>query len=164
MIYSKRLVLSLIAISLCACKKPIVDGYTMPDPLIFVLLNKQGKNLLTSVDTPLRIYSYGYTNKLSYLNYTNGFNPIIGGDSTANFPYKFAYSNLEPAIISSNGVKDWYLELNGKTDTLHYDIQETRPTARFDRYDVIAVSFNGKPVAPATTLDGSAYYVLQRRH
>lgn len=152
-------------LSLCACKKAVIDGYDMPDPLTFVLLNRQGYNLITSVKSPLKIWSFTPQGKLFTLDYTGkAFNPITASDSTVLFPYKFLYNNLEIPVDSDLGSKEWYLELNGKVDTLHYDVQHTRPDDRFHQYDVLSVLFNGKPVVLTNTPGVVPYYVFQRQH
>ena len=163
----RRLVLfsvGMLVIALSACKKPIIDGYELPDPLTFVLLDKQGHNLITSLNSSLKIWSFTPQGKQFYLDYTGkDFQPIAAADSTVSFPYKFLYNNAELGVESSLGSKEWYLELNNKVDTLHYDVQHTRPNDRFHQYDVLSVRFNGKPIAPIMTPGVVPYYVFQRQ-
>ena len=155
----------MLLIGLCACKNPVIDGYELPDPLSFVLVNKQGVGLIKSGNSPLKIWAFTSQGKQFYLDYTGKeFHPIAPADSTAVFPYKFFYSNAELGVESSLGSKEWYLELNGKVDTLHYDVQRTRPNDRFHQYDVLSVLFNGKPVTPVATPGITPYYVFQRQH
>jgi len=79
---------------------------------------------------------------------------------TAPAKYAFYYSSLDASVVSSNGTKTFYLELGGKTDTLYYDVQETRPSNPLDKYDIALVKFNGKPVA--VDPDQLSVYPLRR--
>lgn len=121
--------------------------------------------MITSTNSPLRIWSFTPQGKQFYLDYTGKeFKPIVAADSTSIFPYKYLYSNTEPGIESSLGSKTWYLESGGKIDTLYYDVQHTRPNDRFHQYDVLSVLFNGKAIAPVNTPGVVPYYVFQRQH
>lgn len=64
--------------------------------------------------------------------------------------------------VSSDGYKTFYLELGGKTDTLFWDVQKTNPKDPLDKYDIVSVTFNGKPVL--IDQDQRPVYPLQRRH
>ncbi|AMR27949.1 hypothetical protein A0257_13185 [Hymenobacter psoromatis] len=66
------------------------------------------------------------------------------------------------SLASADGYKIFYLELGGKTDTLFWDVQKTRPNDPLDKYDIVSVKFNGKPVA--IDQDQLPIYPLQRLH
>lgn len=151
----KGMALVFVLLGAAACKKVQTD--VLPEPLRFVLVDPLGHNLLTSTATPLRVSALDANGKRFYLpDPGSAAGSIVAEDSTAVFPYKFYYQNVEPALDSGQGSKDWYLELGGKTDTLHYDVQGVR---------VASVLFNGKPVALTSTQAGLAsYYRLQRAH
>ena len=140
----------------------------MPGSLEFVLLDRSGQELLTSEDTPIKISSFNSSGRRFYLSdlseYPDGKTKLVKiSIPTASYPYHFYYSTLGMPLASSNGSKEWYLELNGRTDTLHYDVRRTRPDAAFNQYDVVSISFNGRSVV--THYDsGSPYYILQRRN
>lgn len=151
----KGFVLVCVLLGTAACKKVPTD--VLPEPLRFVLVDPLGHNLLTSAATPLRVSALDANGKRFYLPDPGSVaGLLVAEDSTAVFPYKFYYQNVEPALDSAQGSKDWYLELGGKTDTLHYDVQGVR---------VASVLFNGKPVTLTPTQPGLAsYYRLQRMH
>jgi hypothetical protein len=149
----------LLALSALAvgCKQN-ADDKDIPPALHFALLDKQGNNLLTSTSTPLQVSTIDANGKTIMLG-----SECAGGGCTmirsaaaggATAPkYAFVYSSLGAALASQSGSKTWYLELNGKTDTLYFDVQHTR-------YET--VRFNGQPaiIDPAQL----PVYVFQRRH
>ncbi|MDJ0364301.1 hypothetical protein QMK33_04000 [Hymenobacter sp. H14-R3] len=148
----KILLIFLAFLSLCGCKKPAnPTGNTMPPPINFALLDKQGNQLLTSTSTPIKVYFLKGTQPV-YLG-----SECAGGGctmvretytSTGNPKYSYKYSSLDMSLVSADGVKTFYLELGGKTDTLVWDVQKTKPNDPLNKYDVVAVLFNGKPVIP----------------
>lgn len=142
---------ALLFVSLTACKKNLPDGNDFPPALNFVLLDKQGNNLLTSISTPIKvsIVSKGQTVFLGDECAGGGCTMVRPGYSSGSTPpkYAFYYGSLGASVVSSNGTKTFYLELGGKTDTLYYDVQEVRPNNPFDKYDVVSVKFNGKSIA-----------------
>ncbi|GAA3977925.1 hypothetical protein [Hymenobacter antarcticus] len=149
-----------------SCEEPVKpNGNVMPDPLVFVLLDKQGNELFTSEDTPIRVSSFNSRGQRFYIEsqteYPDGKTKMIQPTSPSA-PYRFVYSSLGIPLASSQGSKEWYLELNGKTDTLHYDVRHARPKALYNQFDVVAVSFHGKPVAASGDPLKSVYYVLRR--
>ncbi len=77
--------------------------------------------------------------------------------------YDFYYSSLDAALSSSGGMKTWYIELGGKTDTLYYDVQKTRPNDPVDKFDTKAVLFNGQ-VALQEDPGQPPLYVFRRKH
>ncbi len=163
----KRLLILLsAALSSCYTATPVPNGNDMPEQIRFVLLNAQGIPLLTSVSTPLVVATQTAPGTL----YTLGFECQDGGcrminefAPTAQYPYPFFYSSLEMALFSVRGNKQWLLTLNGKTDTLYCDVQRTRPNDPLDQFDVVGVTFNGRPVSIDKTIMPWAY-VLRRRH
>ncbi|OWP61638.1 hypothetical protein CDA63_18260 [Hymenobacter amundsenii] len=76
--------------------------------------------------------------------------------------YAFYYSSLGASLASSNGSKTWYVEVDGKTDTLYYDVQKTRPNDPSFKYDVNAVVFNGQ-VALQEDPGQPPLYVFRRK-
>jgi|GEM_PF-1478768 len=162
--------LLLLMLSLSSCNKEPVkpNGNDMPYPMQFVLLDKQGNELFISEDTPIKVSSLNSSGQRFYVDnhseYPDGKNKVIKAVTpSATYPYHFIYSALTMPIASSNGSKEWYLELNGRTDTLHYDVQHTRPSATYNQYDVVSISLNGQPVVAHGDVN-SPYYVLQRKH
>ncbi|OWP62618.1 hypothetical protein CDA63_13330 [Hymenobacter amundsenii] len=85
-----------------------------------------------------------------------------GRVGTAVPGYAFYYSTLGASLASSDGLKTWYLTLGGKTDTLYYDVQKTRPNDPLFRYDVKAVLFNGQ-VALREHPSQPPLYVFRRK-
>lgn len=79
-----------------------------------------------------------------------------------NPKYPFYYSSGGASEVSASTTKTFYLELNGKTDTLYYDVQLVRPNDPLDKYEIKSVVFNGI-VAP-TDPDQYSIYVFRRRH
>lgn len=160
--------LVLLLVLTTGCEEPVKpNGNVMPNPLYFVLLDKQGNELFTSTDTPIRISSFNSKGKRFYIEsgteYPDGNTKMIRPTLfSAEYPYHFVCSSLSIPLASSQGSKEWYLELNGKTDTLHFDVRHNRPDALYNQFDVVAVSFNGKPVADNGSLLTSVYYVLRR--
>ena len=151
-----------LTLGLTACKHPCMD--IMPNRLYFVLLDKQGQNLLTNVQAPLKMYTYDLTGKTSDID-LNSPKAIFESDFPESLPSKCAFASGYPAGLSASGTKEFYLELNGKTDTLHYDVQRIAGLQSCtDRYEVAAITFNGKPVMPHSLGGTEAYYVLQRAH
>jgi len=149
-----------------SCEEPVKpNGNDMPHPLVFVLLDKQGNELFTSEDTPIKVSSFNNGGQRFYIEsqtqYPDGKTKMIQPTSPSA-PYRFIYYSLFVPLISSQGSKEWYLELNGKTDTLRYDVRHARPKALYNQFDVVAVSFNGKPVAASVGPLNSSYYVLRR--
>ncbi len=82
--------------------------------------------------------------------------------STRTPKYDFYYSSLGAALASSEGSKTWYIELGGKTDTLYYDVQKTRPNDPLFKYDIKAVVFNGQ-VALQEDPGQPPLYVFRRK-
>ena len=74
--------------------------------------------------------------------------------ATGKPKYSFSYCSLDLAEVSQNGIKTFYLELGGKTDTLVYDVQRGQSNP-------IPV-FNGKPVA--IDQDQLPIFPLRRLH
>jgi hypothetical protein len=85
-----------------------------------------------------------------------------GHSATGNPKYPFYYSSVGASEVSASTTKTFYLELNGKADTLNYDVQLVRPNDLLDKYEIKSVIFNGK----AAPVDPKQYsiYVFQRRH
>lgn len=160
--------LLLIVLNISGCNKEPAkpNGNDMPYPMQFVLLDKQGQELFTSEDTPIKVSSLNSSGQRFYVDnrseYPDGKSKVIKVTiPSATYPYHFIYNALTMPIASSNGSKEWYLELNGRTDTLHYDVQHTRPNAPYNQYDVASISLNGQPVVAHGDVN-SPYYVLQR--
>lgn len=159
----------LLSLSVSCSKEPgVPNGNVMPDPIVFVLLDKQGDELFTSEDTPIQVSSFNKAGQRFYIKsnveYPDGKIKMIQSIApTTEFPYHFFYASLGMPLASGDGSKEWYLELNGKTDTLHYDVRHTRPNALYNQYDVIAVSFNGQPVEASGDPRKRLYYVLRRQ-
>lgn len=151
------LVLGLLACQ--ACNRTVIpNNNIMPVPLMFHLLDKQGVSLLTSVNTPIRVYSFDQNGQAQYL----GSECQSGGCTMVRAsgpPYGFGYQSLWASQSSAAGIKTWYIELGGKTDTLYYDVRETRPNNPLDQYDIVSVKFNGETIPLSVPP-----YVLQRRH
>lgn len=165
----KYALLVLFAGLACGCKKdPIPNGNVVPPALEFVLLDKQGNNLLASIATPIRISAVKSNGETGFLGQEcagGGCTMIRAANrySTRNPKYDFYYSSLDAALSSSEGVKTWYIELGGKTDTLYYDVQQTRPNDPSDKFDTKAVIFNGR-VALQEDPEQPPLYVFRRRH
>jgi len=62
--------------------------------------------------------------------------------------YSYKYSSLDMSLVSADGIKTFYIDFGGKVDTLFCDVQKTKPNDPLDKYDVVSVLFNGKPVVP----------------
>ncbi|NKI92058.1 hypothetical protein HBN54_004682 [Hymenobacter sp. 1B] len=161
--------MSLLLLTSSCSQEPVKpNGNVMPMPIYLVLLDKQGNELLTSEDTPLVVSSFNSQGQRFYVSslneYPDGKTKLITAIvPSLIFPYHFVYHSITMPLASSNGSKDWYLELNGKTDTLRYDVQHTRPQALNNQYDVMPVSFNGQSVAVSGGSPDNPYYVLRRR-
>ena len=157
-----------ILTSVSCTKTPVTpNGNDMPYPMQFVLLDKQGNELFISEDTPIKVSSFNSRGQRFYIDnqseYPDGNIKLIKSITpSSTYPFRFIYSSLSIPLASSDGSKEWYLELNGKTDTLYYDVRRTRPEALTNQYDVISVSFNSKPVAASGDPLNSPYYVLRR--
>ena len=141
------------------------NGNVMPPDLEFVLLDKQGNNLLTSISTPIKV-SWVNQGKTSYLGDEcagGGCTMVREGHSPSGKPkYAFYYSSLGASQVSASTSKTFYIELGAKTDTLFYDVQKTRPNDPLDKYDIVSVTFNGKLVA--IDQDQVPIYPLRRLH
>lgn len=74
--------------------------------------------------------------------------------------YKFDYETHTVHSGSLNGIKTWYIELGGKTDTLFYDAQYLQPNDPAGKFELKTVTFNGKSVA--IDQDQLPVYPLQR--
>ena len=171
----KALALGMLLISgLMGCKKTPATptpppggnqgGNDMPDNLVFVMLASNGRNLITS-PTSLTMTYIDLQGRSQYITLNTPEQKPIGKiDSTRAEPYTYLFQSIEPAVISSLGMKTFYLTIGGKTDTLFYDVQRNRPNAVTNQFDVVEALFNGKPaelrVFQAT---GAPYYVLRRR-
>jgi hypothetical protein len=142
-----------------ACNRTVIpNNNIMPVPLRFYLLDKTGASLLASVTTPVRVYAFDQAGRAVYLGSEcqGGGCTMIREDATQ---YHYQYWSLDAALASAAGTKTWYIELGGKTDTLYYDVQETRHNDPLDKYDVVGIKFNGETIALSTPP-----YTLQRRH
>lgn len=160
--------LSLLAFTAGCEKTPLPpNGNDMPYPMQFVLLDKQGNELFTSEDTPIKVSSFNSQGQRFYVDskteYPDGKSKVIVSVTpSTSYPFRFIFNSLTMPLASSNGSKEWYLELNGKTDTLYYDVRHTRPNALYNQYDVVSVSFNGKTVTASGDPLNTPYYVLRR--
>lgn len=137
------------------CSQPKVDP-DIPPALNFVLLDAQGQNLLTSTATPISVAAVnakGQPFTLGSECQGGGCTMVRQAYSTGAAPkYSYYYSTLDAPISSMDGVKDWYISLAGKTDTLHLDVQHaTYRQVRFNGQDA-AIDPGQQPV-----------YVFRRR-
>ena len=147
----KRLAILFIPCLLGSCKKgPIPNGNVMPPAANLALLDNNGNNLLTSTSSPLKVW-FSKDGQPTYLG-----QECAGGgctmvreahSSTGTLKYPFYYGSLDMSLVSYGGIKTFYIEFGGKTDTLFWDVQKTRPDDLLDKYDIVSVKFNGKPVA-----------------
>ena len=153
----KHLLLLGLGILACGCQHTLNDK-DIPPALNFVLLDKQGNNLLTSTTTPLHVFSADANGKSVMLGSecagggcTMIRSATAGGATTPKYGY--VYSSLGIAMASQSGSKTWYLKLMGKTDTLYFDVQRTQ---------FQTVRFNGQEASidPAQL----PVYVFQRRY
>jgi hypothetical protein len=149
---------------LVSCKKePQAVGLLRPPAMLFVLIDRQGMPLITSTATPLRVSSTNAKGTYFELGQecAGGGCQMINSFQPAQYrPYDFFYASGDLSDASNNGSKQWLLTLNGKTDTLYYDVQ---PPSGNLSYHVVGASFNGVPVQLDQRLSPAAY-VLQRRH
>ena len=134
-----------------------MDDRDIPVSLSFVLLNKQGANLLTSTATPVQVSFRNSSGQLVYLGSEcagGGCTMVRESHSNTGTPkYKFHYQSLDMSFVSLNGGRTYYINLGGKTDTLYYDRQKSGNAT---------LSFNGRPAA--IDPDQLPVYVLQRQH
>jgi hypothetical protein len=154
-------VTSILITSLYGCKK--ITHTPEPPLLSFVLLNKQNGDILKSIAkaSSIKIWSMDDKGQHLYMNQFDGQAAIVvDTDSTSSFPYKFFY-RTSLALKSNLGTKDWYLETNGKVDTIHYDAQQFNSNTP---YQIRSILFNGQTPASNITLSGIDYYIFQRRH
>lgn len=158
-------ILLVILSLLGACKKGPFNGNIMPPDANFALLDKQGNNLLTSTSTPIKVW-FIQDNQRKYLG-----QECAGGgctmvreahSSTGSLKYNYYYSSLDMSNVSYDGYKTFYMEFGGKTDTLFWDVQKARPNDPLDKYDIVSVKFNGKPIV--IDQDQLPIYPLQRLH
>ncbi len=153
-----------VLLALSSCKKeeePNVAKDIKSPPIQFVLLDKYAIPLITSTNTSLRISSTNLAGNYFELGPECQGCESIGAFAPSSYrPYDFFYGSGTLADNSSQGVKQWLLTLNGKTDTLFYDVQ---PPSGNLSYRVVGASFNGVPVQLDQRLMPPAY-VLQRRH
>lgn len=156
---SKYALLVSCIIALIGCKDSHVvpNSSSMPPALVFALLDKQGNSMLTGIDTPVRVYSIDQIGKRNYLG-----TECNGGGCTmvreVEPPYNFVYVSLFASTGSLAGIKTWYIELGGKTDTLYYDVRRTHSNDPLMAYDLMTPLFNGK------ALDKAYPFILQREH
>lgn len=149
-----------------SCKKPrIPNGNIMPPAANLALLDKQGNSLLTSTSTPINVW-FIQDGQRKYLGAEcagGGCTMVREAHSSTGTPkYPFYYGSLGMSEVSAGGYKTFYLELGGKTDTLFWDVQKTKPNDPLDKYDVLSAKFNGKPVT--IDQDQIPIYPLQRLH
>ena len=86
--YQSLLIFCVLLLSLSACKKPGCLGNNTPDYLRFVLLNKQGRSMLTSVQVPIKVWAYNQQERLFFINPSpDNYQPVFSTDSTTAFPY-----------------------------------------------------------------------------
>ncbi len=141
------------------------NGNIMPPAANLALLDKQGNSLLTSTSTPIKVW-FVLNGQQKYLGQEcagGGCTMVRKAYSSTGTPkYGFYYGSLDMSNVSSDGYKTFYLELGGKTDTLFWDVQKTNPKDPLDKYDIVSVTFNGKPVL--IDQDQRPVYPLQRRH
>ena len=141
------------ALLAAGCRQAKVDP-DMPPPLRFVLLDAQGQNLLTSTTTPVAVTAVASNGQ----SFTLGSECQGGGctmvrQASSGAPkYAYYYSTLDAPVSSMGGIKDWYISLGGKTDTLRLDVQHTQ---------YLQVRFNGKDAAMDP--DQLPLYVFRRR-
>jgi len=157
-VFPQALLLGL-GLGLVSCKETHVapTNISMPPHLLFALVDKTGNSLLTTTNTPIRVYALDANGQRVELG-----EECSGGGCTMvrpfEPPYNFLYTSLYASTGSVSGLKTWYIELGGKVDTLFYDVQKTRPNDPLMPYDLVHASFNGE-ILPA-----SYPLVLQRRH
>ena len=164
----KYALLLAVGCGIWSCKKlDMPDGNIMPPTLDFVLLDSGGNNLLTSLSTPIQVFGIKSNGQPIFLGAecAGGECTMIreANQSSAIMPkYSFYYSSLGASLSSESGVKTWYIKLDGKTDTLYYDVQKTRPNDRLYKYDTKAVIFNGQ-VARQEDPGQPPLYVFRRK-
>jgi len=164
----KPVLLLTLALVFWGCKRetPVPNGNVRPPYLSFALLDKQGNSLLTSTSTPLNVFWLNKSGQREYLGSEcagGGCTMVrVGHSATGNPKYPFYYSSGGASEVSASTTKTFYLELNGKTDTLQYDVQLVRPNDPLDKYDIKSVVYNGK--VASTDPDQYSIYVFQRRH
>lgn len=152
----KYALLAVFGLLAWGCKK---DPVPMPPALDFVLLDKQGNNLLTGIKTPIEVSAdngRGQRFSLGKECSDGGCTMIRAANraSTRTPKYDFYYSTLGAALASSEGIKTWYITLGGKTDTLYYEVQNARTKA---------ILFNGQ-VARQEDPEQPPLYVFRQRH
>ena len=161
----KTLLLLVLTVLLSACEKPSqspVKHEDLPPNTSFVLLNKEGVELITSRATPLRVSSFTPGGRYFELGdeCAGGYCHMIGEfPPNAYHPYNFLYSSGGLTSSSVIGCAYWYLTLNGKTDTLYFNLQGVDPEHLVPAHP----TFNGQPIAIDPNLNIPAY-VLRRRH
>jgi hypothetical protein len=143
------------------------NGNVMPPALDFVVLDKQGNNLLTGITTPVEVSSVNASGQSFSLGRecSDGGCTMIRASYSYGLgtpKYNFHYSTLGAPLASSAGSKTWYITIGGKTDTLHYDVQKTRPDDPLFKYDTKAVVFNGQ-VALQEDPGQPPLYVFRRK-
>jgi hypothetical protein len=166
----KSVVLLTFTLAFGGCRKqlPVPNGNDRPPDLRFALLDKHGNSLLTSTSTPLNVYwlnRQGQRENLGLECAGGGCTMVREGHSpsaSGSPKYPFYYSSGGASEVSASTTKTFYLELNGKTDTLTYDVQLIRPNDLLDKYEIKSVIFNGK--VASVDLDQYSIYVFQRRH
>lgn len=150
----------LLVFSTLGCKKPH-PAPPLPT-LVFAMVDSQGRNLITSPAafkmTYIDLEGKPHTIQVD----TKEYQQFYAVDSTAALPYTYIFQGSDPPIISGlSGVKTFYLETSGKTDTLYYDVKRDQAS---DQYEVLKTLFNGQPaelrVFPAT---GAPYYLFRRK-
>ena len=149
--------------SLGACKKQgPLKSEDLPPAKCFVLLDKEGRELLTSTSTPLRVSATNLNGQYFELGSecAGGGCQMINAYPVTNYrPYNFFYASSGFAVASISGISTWHLTLNGKTDTLFFDLKGLDPSF----LDPANATFNGTPITIDRTLSIPAY-VLRRRH
>lgn len=147
---------------LLACKKQeVLKDESPPPATVFVLLDKEGNELLTSPSTPIRVSSTNLAGQYFALGSecTGGGCQMINAFPSGGYrPYNFFYASMDLTSASGQGSSKWYITLNGKTDTLFFDLKSV-PAGSYPTNP----TFNGSPITIDRRLSIPAY-VLRRRH
>lgn len=161
----KPFALLLLAVVLGSCEKTSqspIKSDVRPPAIKFVLLDKEGAELITGPSTPLRVSSTTPSGRYFELGSEcagGGCRMIDAFPPSLQLPYHFVYSSGDLVEASVSGSAYWYLTLNGKTDTLYFDLRGVDPQHLIPAHP----TFNGTPIILAQPMT-FPFYVLRRKH
>ena len=121
----KYLTYSLMCIVSVSCETPVCCD-PGPEPFFAVIHTQEGKDYLAQhTDVPVELYYFENEEKVN-LSPVVSFHQDTAYLTEVGLPWK-----------SADGVKDFYLEVNGDVDTLYVDVRERK-------WKYNSVKFNGE--------------------